>query len=108
MKRTHAKTRVHRFKRESTSYRVSGNLSLASPARLAYGLREANRPQCKRAKATRAQELADLYFHFGIPIRFYSRPVRNSLPGPAFNPDFATSHNSDLTKPGVNVNIDRI
>ncbi|GBP65074.1 Facilitated trehalose transporter Tret1 [Eumeta japonica] len=31
-----------------------------------------------------------------VPIRFYSRIVRNSLPHPAFNPDFATSHNSDL------------
>ncbi|GBP58519.1 hypothetical protein EVAR_33869_1 [Eumeta japonica] len=31
-----------------------------------------------------------------VPIRFYSRPVRNSLPHPAFNPDFATSHNSAL------------
>ncbi|GBP87344.1 hypothetical protein EVAR_17489_1 [Eumeta japonica] len=30
-----------------------------------------------------------------VPIRFYSRPVRNSLPHIAFNPDFATSHDSD-------------
>ncbi|GBP06925.1 hypothetical protein EVAR_4373_1 [Eumeta japonica] len=35
-----------------------------------------------------------------VPIRFYSRPVRNSLPHPAFNPDFATSHNSDLVEAG--------
>ncbi|GBP47553.1 hypothetical protein EVAR_40109_1 [Eumeta japonica] len=34
--------------------------------------------------------------HDSVPIRFYSRPVRNSLPHPAFNPDFVTSHNSDL------------
>ncbi|GBP35621.1 hypothetical protein EVAR_33824_1 [Eumeta japonica] len=36
-----------------------------------------------------------------VPIRFYSRPVRNSLPHPAFNPDFATSHNSDLKEAGT-------
>ncbi|GBP38836.1 hypothetical protein EVAR_33587_1 [Eumeta japonica] len=35
-----------------------------------------------------------------VPIRFYSRPVRNSLPNPAFNPDFATNHNSDLDEAG--------
>ncbi|GBP32828.1 E3 ubiquitin-protein ligase SIAH1 [Eumeta japonica] len=41
--------------------------------------------------------------HFGpgpacnsVLIRFYSRPFRNSLSHPAFNPDFATSHNSTL------------
>ncbi|GBP86520.1 hypothetical protein EVAR_62958_1 [Eumeta japonica] len=41
--------------------------------------------------------------HFGhapvcdsVPIRFYSCPVRNFFPHPAFNLDFATSHNSDL------------
>ncbi|GBP27318.1 hypothetical protein EVAR_18789_1 [Eumeta japonica] len=31
-----------------------------------------------------------------VPTRFYSRPVRNSLPHLAFNLDFATSHNSDV------------
>ncbi|GBP84605.1 hypothetical protein EVAR_55309_1 [Eumeta japonica] len=35
-----------------------------------------------------------------VPIRFYSCDVRNSLPHPAFNPDFATSHNSDLDEAG--------
>ncbi|GBP33840.1 hypothetical protein EVAR_20951_1 [Eumeta japonica] len=35
-----------------------------------------------------------------VPIRFYSRPVRNSLPHPAFNPGFATSHNSNLDEVG--------
>ncbi|GBP15077.1 Multiple inositol polyphosphate phosphatase 1 [Eumeta japonica] len=35
-----------------------------------------------------------------VPIRFYSHPVRNFLPYRAFNPDFATSHNSDLDKAG--------
>ncbi|GBP22633.1 hypothetical protein EVAR_13913_1 [Eumeta japonica] len=45
--------------------------------------------------------------HFGpgpacdsVPNKFNSRPVRNSLPYPAFNPDFATSHNSDLDEAG--------
>ncbi|GBP46426.1 hypothetical protein EVAR_95126_1 [Eumeta japonica] len=35
------------------------------------------------------------------PIRFYSRPVRNSLSHPTFNTDFATSHNSDLDEAGT-------
>ncbi|GBP56668.1 hypothetical protein EVAR_12347_1 [Eumeta japonica] len=35
-----------------------------------------------------------------VPIKFYSRPVRNSLSHPAFNPDFVTSHNSDLDEAG--------
>ncbi|GBP49518.1 hypothetical protein EVAR_45494_1 [Eumeta japonica] len=35
-----------------------------------------------------------------VPIRLYSRPVSNSLPHPAFNPYFATSHNSDLDEAG--------
>ncbi|GBP42855.1 hypothetical protein EVAR_27208_1 [Eumeta japonica] len=36
-----------------------------------------------------------------VPIRFYSRPVHNSLQHSAFNPDFATSHNSDLDEAGI-------
>ncbi|GBP70770.1 hypothetical protein EVAR_50876_1 [Eumeta japonica] len=36
-----------------------------------------------------------------VPIRFYSRSVRNSLPHSAFNPDFATSHNFDLDEAGI-------
>ncbi|GBP47546.1 Arf-GAP with coiled-coil, ANK repeat and PH domain-containing protein 2 [Eumeta japonica] len=35
-----------------------------------------------------------------VPIRFYSCPVRNSLPYPASNSDCATSHNSDLGEAG--------
>ncbi|GBP65119.1 hypothetical protein EVAR_5265_1 [Eumeta japonica] len=35
-----------------------------------------------------------------VPIRFYSRAVRNSLPHPALNSDFGTSHNSDLDEAG--------
>ncbi|GBP44348.1 hypothetical protein EVAR_31243_1 [Eumeta japonica] len=31
-----------------------------------------------------------------VPIRFYTRPVRNSLLHAAFEPDFATSHNANL------------
>ncbi|GBP41151.1 hypothetical protein EVAR_31276_1 [Eumeta japonica] len=35
-----------------------------------------------------------------VPIRFYSRPVRNSLPHPTFNPVLATSYSSDLDEAG--------
>ncbi|GBP39610.1 hypothetical protein EVAR_26693_1 [Eumeta japonica] len=36
-----------------------------------------------------------------VPIRFHSRPVRNSLPHSAFNSDLATSHNSYLYEAGT-------
>ncbi|GBP92198.1 hypothetical protein EVAR_62686_1 [Eumeta japonica] len=35
-----------------------------------------------------------------VPIRFYSRSVRDSLPHSAFNTDFSISHNSDLDEAG--------